>query len=109
MSTVGTYLYGFTDRQFQPRSELRGLGGAPVRTVAFRDVAAVVSRHPVQRLMPLRSNLEPHHRIARLVSGEPTPLPAAFGHISETDSSILPVESDNCEAIRRELERPHQK
>jgi hypothetical protein len=109
MSSVGSYLYGFTDRRFQPAPGLRGVGGAPVHTVAFGDVAAVVSRHPVQPLMPLRSNLEPHHRIVRHVSGEATLVPAAFGHISETDDEILGVLRENYEDIRQELARLDQK
>jgi hypothetical protein len=109
MSSTGSYLDGFTDHRFQPAAELRGLGGAPIRTVAFRDVAAVVSRHPVQRLMPLRSNLEPHHRIVRHVSGAATLLPAAFGHISDTDDDIVGVLRENYEDIRQELDRLHEK
>jgi hypothetical protein len=105
MSTAGSYLYGFTDRQFQPRPELRGLGGAPVHILPFRDVAAVVSPHPVQRLMPLRSNLEPHHRIVRHISTEASLVPAAFGHISESPDDILGVLRANYDEIREELER----
>jgi hypothetical protein len=105
MSTNGSYLYGFTDRQFQPRPELRGLGGAPVHILPFRDVAAVVSPHPVQRLMPLRSNLEPHHRIVRHISTEASLVPAAFGHISESPDDILGVLRANYDEIREELER----
>jgi len=53
---TGSYLYGFTDRRFQPAADMRGLRGAAVRVVPYGDVAAVVSSHPVQPLMPLRSN-----------------------------------------------------
>ena len=85
MATAGAYLYGFTDCAYRPGDELRGVGGAPVRLVPFRDVAAVVSPHPVQRLLPSRSNLEPHHRIVRRISSEAPLVPAAFGHISDTE------------------------
>jgi Gas vesicle synthesis protein GvpL/GvpF len=109
MRSAGSYLYGFTDHRFQPRPDLRGLAGAPLRVLPFRDVAAVVSRHPVQPLMPLRSNLEPHHRIVRHISSEATLVPAAFGHISETDDDIVGVLRDNYDGIREELERLAQK
>jgi hypothetical protein len=105
MATVGNYLYGFTDRRFQLRRELRGVGGAPVHVLAFGEVAAVVSRHPVQPLMPLRSNLEPHHRIVREISSEATLVPAAFGHISETEGDILGVVRGNYDDIREALRR----
>jgi len=102
---VGTYLYGFTDPSFTPRPDLRGLAGAPIRTLLFRDLAAVVSPHPVQRLMPLRSNLEPHHRIVRHISSEASLVPAAFGHISASEADIVGVLRANYGDIRTELQR----
>ena len=105
MANIGDYLYGFTDTGFQPGPELRGLGGAPVRVISFREIAAVVSRHPVQRLMPSRSNIEPHHRVVRHVSGRVTLVPAAFGHITDSESQILDVLRGNYENIREEIER----
>ena len=105
MSTPGSYLYGFTDRQFQAASELRGLADAPLQSLTYRDVSAIVSRHPVQRLAPSRRNLEPHHRIVRQISSVATLVPAAFGHISETDEDLLAVLQGNYDEIRHEIER----
>ncbi len=105
MSKVGSYLYGFTDPQFEPAADLRGLAGAPVRVIPFGDVAAVVSRHPVQRLMPLRRNVEPHHRVVRHISTQATLVPAAFGHITDSESQIVEVLRGNYESIRQEIDR----
>jgi len=105
MSTTGSYLYGFTDRRFQAAPELRGLAGAPVQSVSYREVSAIVSRHPVERLVPSRRNLEPHHRIVRHISSLATLVPAAFGHISESDDDLLAVLRGNYEEIRQELNR----
>jgi hypothetical protein len=105
MSNVGAYLYGFTDHTFQPPPDLRGLAGAPVRAVAFKHVAAIVSRHPVQPLMPSRANVEPHHRVVRHVSGQATLVPAAFGHIGDTEAAIVDVVRANYDAIRDEIAR----
>lgn len=105
MADMGRYLYGFTDRQFDPRPDLRGLGGLPVRVIPFRDLAAIVSAHPVRRLMPSRSNVEPHHRIVRQVSAMAPLVPAAFGHISETEQQIQAVLERNYDEIRGELVR----
>jgi hypothetical protein len=76
-----------------------------VRVAAFGDVAAVISPHPVQRLMPSRNNVEPHHRVVRDISSRATLVPAAFGHISETEADILNVLRANHDEIRGELER----
>lgn len=105
MSAIGNYLYGFTDARFRPEGNLRGVADAPVRLVGFRDVAAVVSDHPVQRLAPRRANLEPHHRIVRLLSSRSPLVPAAFGHISQNEKELVEVLRENYEDIRQEIER----
>lgn len=102
---TGTYLYGFTEGTFTPGPELRGLRGAPVRTIVLRDIAAVVSDHPVQPLAPSRSNIEPHHRIVRHVSGVTTLVPAAFGHVGDSAAAIGEVLRVNYADIRAELDR----
>ncbi len=104
MANMGSYLYGFTTPAFQP-PDLRGLGGAPVRVLPFQEVAAVVSRHPVQRLMPRRSNVEPHHHVVRQISAAAALVPAAFGHISDSDAQIVAVMRGNHDDIRDELQR----
>ncbi|PYX92142.1 MAG: hypothetical protein DMG67_07765 [Acidobacteria bacterium] len=105
MSSIGMYLYGFTTAECSPGEGLRGLADAPVRLVTFGDLAAVVSDHPVQKFTPTRSNLEPHHRVVREVCGRHVLIPAAFGHLSETEEQLLDVLRENCSAIRAELER----
>ena len=105
MSNAGAYLYGFTDRHFQPPPDLRGLRGAAVSVIAFADVAAVVSAHPVQRLAPARANVEPHHRVVRQVSSQAPLVPAAFGHVGDSEADILGVLRGNHAEIRQELDR----
>jgi hypothetical protein len=105
MGHVGSYLYGFTEPAFQPGSDLRGLAGAPVRVISLGEVGAAISRHPVQRLMPLRSNVEPHHRVVRHIGSKATLVPAAFGHISNSEAEIVDVIRTNHDSIREELHR----
>ena len=105
MPTTGNYLYGFTQACLHPEPGLRGLANAPVRLLGFRDVAAVVSNHPVQRLMPKRANLEPHHRIIHDICKRGPLIPAAFGHISESEEDVLGVLRENYEDIRKEIDR----
>src|SRR5262245_23489816 len=102
MSNAGTYLYGFTDRAFQPPPDLRGLRDAAISVIPFGDVAAIVSEHPVQRLVPARRNVEPHHRVVRHVSSQAPLVPAAFGHVGGSDADILAVMQGHYAEIRRE-------
>jgi hypothetical protein len=105
MLTAGRYLYGFTDAGFAPPANLCGLRGELLRTITFHDIAAIVSEHPVQPLMPSRRNIEPHHRVVRGVSSAATLVPAAFGHVSESAAEISEVLRVNYAEIRRELDR----
>ena len=105
MSHAGHYLYGFAPAAFRPGGQLRGLAGAPVRVVGFADIAAVVSSHPVQPLLPSRGNLEPHHRVVRTVSCEATLVPAAFGHITGSEADLVGVLRTNYQEIRDEIAR----
>lgn len=105
MAVLGKYLYGFAEGGFQPGGELLGLASAPVHAIAYRDVAALVSDHPVEKLSLLRRNVEPHHRVIREISRQATFIPASFGHVSESPEQILEVLRDNYEGIRQELER----
>jgi hypothetical protein len=105
MASTGSYLYGFTEARFTPEAGLLGLADAPVRVVGFRDLGAVVSNHPLQPLVPRRANLEPHHRIVRHMSSRAPLVPAAFGHISESEEDIVGVLRENYDKIREELYR----
>jgi len=105
MAVPGKYLYGFALAEFEPGSELLGLAGAPVHAIRHRDVAALVSDHPVEKLSLLRRNLEPHHRVVREVSLQATLIPASFGHISAGEEEIAELLRANCDGIREELER----
>jgi hypothetical protein len=105
MSHLGSYLYGFTRGDFRPSPQLRGLAGAPLRAVGCDDIAAIVSTHPVQQLLPSRANLEPHHRVVRTVSSEATLVPAAFGHIAASEEELLGVLRANHDEIRDEIAR----
>ncbi len=105
MSPIGTYIYGFTNADCRPEDGLLGLANAPIRIVAFRDLAAVVSNHPVQRFTPTRNNLEPHHRVVRQICSRHVLIPAAFGHLSETEAQLVDVLCENYTEIRAELDR----
>ena len=105
MTRAGTYLYGFALGGFRPAPDLRGLAGAPVGVLSHGEVSAVVSRHPVMPLVPSRKNLEPHHRIVREISAQAALVPAAFGHICESEHELLDVIRRHHHEIRDELAR----
>jgi hypothetical protein len=77
-----------------------------VYTVRVDDVgAAVVSEFSArEKVLPLRKNLDPHHRVIREVMKSTTIVPMTFGHVSKSEDEVVEVLRRNSEGIRSELE-----
>ena len=88
---------------------LTGLQGCNVYTIAYRDIAAVVSDHPVERVSLIRKNLSPYHDVTRRFAENCTTIPAKFGQIAESEEKLLTVLRCNYSRIRQELERLDRK
>jgi len=87
-----------------------GLNEQRVYTVAYQDIAAVVSDYPqVDSIKLLRKNLSPYHRVCRELGKAFTTLPARFGQIAEDEDEALRVLKENYRKIRAELGRLHNK
>lgn len=105
MSELGKYLYGFSDGGFKPGNDLRGLAGAPVQSIEFQDIAALVSDHAAEKLQLFRRNLEPHHRVVQECSRLGTFIPMSFGHVVEDEQQIRQLLCDNYLPMKAELKR----
>ena len=82
--------------------------GAPaaVRTIRVGDIAAVVSEcKPGGRILPIRKNLDAHHKTIREVMKERTIVPMTFGHVAECEADIAKTIKQNRDAILAELKR----
>lgn len=108
MPNPGKYFYGLTEVPFRPDG-LKGLGDALVHTIEYREIAAVVSDHPLQELQLVRGNLRPHHRVVRQCSEKATFIPVRFGHICKNEEQILDLLRDCYADIREELKRLSRK
>lgn len=87
-----------------------GLDEQRVYTVAYQDIAAVVSDYPqVDSIKLLRKNLSPYHRVCRELGKAFATLPARFGQIAQDKDEALRVLKENYKKIRGELERLHNK
>jgi hypothetical protein len=88
---------------------LTGLRGCRVYTIPYRDIAAVVSDHPVEKISPIRKNLSPYHDVTRRFAETCTTIPAKFGQVAENEEKVLTVLRCNYSRIRQELERLDRK
>ena len=90
----GKYLYCII-RSPQPRQFTSlGIGerGDVVRTVSYRDLAAVVSDSPVAEYDNSRRNMMAHTHVLEEVMREFTILPARFGTVSPGDNGVKAIQ-----------------
>ena len=108
----GRYLYGIiraeNDRDLGLTclpDRLVGLRRAEVYTIGFRNIAALVSGHPLTKIKPFRDNLTLHHQVIREAIQHFTIIPMAFGHIVRSAKEIHRVLEVNYPEIDQELNR----
>ncbi len=90
----GVYIYGVVHREpFQDGDNSLdvaavGDGGSAVRTVEYRDLAAIVSDFPADRCDVTRENVLAHQRVLERAMERSDVLPAAFGLVAENDADV---------------------
>lgn len=110
MQKTGRYIYGLirTDEERDFGSIGLDHGGRPgrVSTLRIGSLAAVVSDYAAPgKVLPLRRNLDPHHRVIREVMKSTTIIPMTFGHVARSEDEVLRTLRRNKEAIRAQLDR----
>ncbi|MBI1910361.1 MAG: GvpL/GvpF family gas vesicle protein [Deltaproteobacteria bacterium] len=101
----GRYLYGIIRAEGKPDLPSIGLRRAKVYTVNFKNIAAVVSDHPLIKIRPVREDLTSHHEVIKEVIKNFTIIPMAFGHIVRSAGELRRVLEVNYPRIDQELER----
>jgi hypothetical protein len=110
MPTPGRYVYGIVRTTEDLSYGHIGLehAGEPglVFTVRAQTCAAVVSEYEAEsQVLPLRKNLDPHHRVIREVMKTGTIIPMTFGHVAASEDEVLWLLRRNRDEICRELDR----
>ncbi|MCX6141785.1 MAG: GvpL/GvpF family gas vesicle protein [Ignavibacteriales bacterium] len=105
----GKYFYAVILCNGNHDLDLTGLQGCKVHTIAYKDIAAVVSDHPVEKVSMIRKNLSPYHDVTRRFAETCTTIPAKFGQIAESEERLVTVLRGSYSRIRKELERLDRK
>src|SRR5512142_767175 len=110
-SQAATYVYGVAPaepfRTGSPPLRAPGIGGrgAPVRTIAFRDLVAVVSDVPGLHFDLTRENLLGHQLVLDEVLKRSDVLPFSFGTVAAGDDEVLGLLlQDGFDALHEQLE-----
>lgn len=115
---AGTYIYCVTRAQAAPPGAtgaapsqalpVTGIGGTPVRTVPYSDLAAIVSDSPFDTYDVTRENLVAHEQVVEKVMEQSDVLPVSFGTVAENDQAVqqqlLAVALDD---LHQALDRVH--
>jgi hypothetical protein len=90
-----------------------GIGGRgdEVYTVQYRDLAAVVSRTPLQVYDPTRENALAHERVNEVVMVDHgfTPVPMSFGTVFRTEDDVIEFLKDTYGALCEVLQKMKDK
>ncbi|MBI2351527.1 MAG: GvpL/GvpF family gas vesicle protein [Deltaproteobacteria bacterium] len=101
----GKYLYGIIRTEGDQDLGPIGFRRAQVYTIGFRDIAALVSHHPLTKIKPLRDNLTLHHQVIKEAIQNFTIIPMVFGHIVRGAGEIRRLLEINYPEIDQELNR----
>lgn len=110
MPSTGRYLYGLIRATEDMDFGCMGLehDGTPARVYTLRveSLAAVVSEFSTrQKVLPLRKNLDPHHKVIREVMKTMTIVPMKFGHVAKNEQEIAKALRRNRDGIRAQLDQ----
>jgi hypothetical protein len=112
-TSSGVYVYCIIECA-EPRTFGKiGIGGRgdDVYTVHFRDLAAVVSRAPLQVYDPTRENALTHEHVNEVVmiDNSFTPVPMSFGTLFKTEEDTVEFLKDTYDALRDVLQKMKDK
>lgn len=101
----GLYLYGIV--AFPPglSREIRGLGGDPVSLISRQDLAAVVSRSPLNPWPVDEAHLTLHETVVEEVMATRPVLPVRFNTLLRSDEAVIALLDERAQSFRSALER----
>ncbi|MGO9121782.1 MAG: GvpL/GvpF family gas vesicle protein [Desulfomonilaceae bacterium] len=101
---TGRYLYALVPGGQNLNYESLGINGSRVYTIAERDLAAVVSDVPNQKIRPERRHFAAHQAVLKkLAQDDGAVLPMSFGMISNGSKAVRQILSRNREAVIEQL------
>ncbi len=101
----GRYLYAVVPGSQQRMYGNLGINGGNVYTIADKDLAAVVSDVPHQKIRPERRHFAAHQGVLKRLMMEGDLLPMSFGIVSNSPKSVRAILSRNKKAVQGQLKR----
>src|SRR5438046_10280900 len=106
----GKYVYCIVRSERQRDFGAIGIGGAQrVFTVAFKDLAAVVSDTPIVIYDPTRENVLAHEFVNETVMREHTVIPMSFGTVFRSEDDVTELLRSTYQAFSDVLDKMQDK
>jgi len=105
MTTQGKYIYGIIKEPKARAFGINGIESAEVYTIAYNDVAAIVSDTALEEIDPTRKNVLAHTTVQDSLLKQYDMLPMGFGMIAASEEDVEKLLEKNYEAFSRELTR----
>jgi len=99
------YLYAITDRPELPVPAEPGLEGTSLFSLAYQDIAAVVSPLATSTVSPTEDNLWRHEAIVEALMADRTVLPVRFGTVLADEAAVKAVLTTHCANFVADLEQ----
>lgn len=106
MTSFGKYIYCFIKEKEKVSFGNSKLGNlnAPVCTIPYKEISAVVSDVPIIEYDPTRKNILAYEEIIVKVMKEYTILPVAFGTVANSKKDVENIISNNYNGFHEQLE-----
>lgn len=93
MANIGKYLYCFIKEKEKVSFGISRIGNlnAPVYTLNYNDISAVISEAPIIDYDPSRKNVMAHQNVIKKVMEKYTVIPVAFGTVANNKKEILEI------------------
>jgi hypothetical protein len=101
----GRYLYAMVPGSQQRVYGNLGINGGNVYTIADKNIAAVVSDVPHQKIRPERRHFAAHQGVLKVLMADGDLLPMSFGIISNGPRAVRAILSRNNKALQGQLKR----
>jgi hypothetical protein len=97
MALMGKYIYCFIKEKEKVNfgSSTIAIMNAPVYTITYKDISAVVSDAPVIEYDPSRKNILAHQQVITRVINKYTIIPVAFGTIANNKKEVEFILTEN--------------
>ena len=101
------YLYCITRTLHKPLMNVVGIENAPVRTVQYEGIAAVVSAVTMAKIPVSNENALCHAAVIETVRKEQTVLPMRFSSVFQDDTGVIEFLKNRYAVFVSDLERLH--